>query len=55
MGNRKWGGASNRGVGVGPIQKENEGQITSKLFDKDSRDHIILYLPEIMHGTHTYV
>jgi hypothetical protein len=47
-----WGGASNWRVSEGPIQMENEGQIASRLFDKDSRDHIIFHLPEVIH--HTY-
>lgn len=37
--------------GDSPVQERmEEGQITPRMFDKDSRNHIVLYLPEIIHG-----
>lgn len=38
-----------RKEGRGLIQKEKEDQVTSRLLDKATINHIILYLPKTIH------
>lgn len=48
--NNARGGAPTGEMGQSSVQKEKGGQVTLKLFNKDSRNHIIFYLPKMAHN-----
>lgn len=51
----KWEGTSSGKEAYKSIQKNKDGKIASRLFDKALRDHIILYLPKIMDNLCKYI